>query len=213
MIRAVLFDLDGTLIDSTDAIVDSYFHTFDTVGVARPERQFIIDTIGHPLRKQFGMMTDHDVEECIRVYRAHYTAHACEKTSLLPGAAECLAAFQNRKLRQGFATSKKREAAEMLLAHLNVLEYMEVRVGPGDVSQPKPHPESLEKAMAELGVGPEETVFIGDMHFDILAGQAAGVTTYAVATGYASRSSLEALQPDGVFDTLLGAQDAVLKRL
>jgi len=210
MIRAVLFDLDGTLIDSTDAIVDSYNHTFDHIGEARPARQIIIDTIGHPLRKQFGMMTSHDVEECIRVYRAHYTEHSRAKTALLPGAAGTLEMFHTRGLRQGFATSKKREAAEMLLDHLGVLHYMETRIGPGEVAEPKPHPEALEKAMAALNVSPSETVFVGDMHFDILAGQAAGVTTYGVATGYASRESLEALQPDGVFDTLAEVRDAVL---
>ncbi len=213
MIRAVLFDLDGTLIDSTDAIVDSYNHTFDTIGVARPGRQVIIDTIGHPLQNQFSMMTSHDVDECIRIYRAHYTEHSPAKTTLLPGAAETLETFRERGLHQGFATSKKREAAEMLLEHLDVLHYMETRIGPADVAQPKPHPEALEKAMSALGITPAETVFVGDMHFDILAGQAAGVTTLGVATGYASRESLEALQPDGVFDTLLEVRDAVLTHL
>ena len=210
MIRAILFDLDGTLIDSTDAIVDSYNHTFAMIGEAQPDRQVIIDTIGHPLKKQFPMLTSHDVNECIRIYRAHYTQHSPEKTTLLPGAAETLATFHARGLRQGFATSKKREAAEMLLEHLGILHYMETRIGPADVAQPKPHPEALEKAMAELGVTPSETVFIGDMHFDILAGQAAGVTTFGVATGYASRESLEALKPDGVFNTLMEAQNAIL---
>jgi len=213
MIRAVLFDLDGTLMDSTDAIVDSYNHTFDTIGEPRPDRQFIIGTIGHPLRKQFPMMTDYDVDACITIYRDHYTRFSAAKTTLLPGAEETLAAFAARGLRQGFVTSKKREAAEMLLEHLGALHYMEARIGPLEVTRHKPDPEPVEKAMAALDVAPEETVFVGDMHFDVLAGLAAGVTTLAVTTGYETRAQLEALAPHGVYDSLFEVRDQVLGRL
>lgn len=213
MIRAVLFDLDGTLMDSTDAIVDSWFYTFDRLGEPRPDRQVIIDTIGHPLRKQIPMFTDLDVDECIRIYRGHYTEHSAPKTFLLPGAAEALETFHARGLRMGFATSKKREAAEMLLEHLGALHYMEARIGPLEVTRHKPDPEAVEKAMAVLGVTPEETVFVGDMHFDVLAGLAAGVTTLAVTTGYQSRTELEALEPHGVYDSLHDVRDHVLGML
>lgn len=210
MIRAVLFDLDGTLMDSTDAIVDSWFYAFDFLGLPRPDRQLIIDTIGYPLRKQIPMMTDHDVDECIRIYRGHYTEHSAPKTTLLPGAADMLAAFAARGLRMGFVTSKKREAAEMLLDHLGALHYMEVRIGPLEVTKHKPDPEPVQKAMDALGVTPAETVFVGDMHFDVLAGQAAGVITLAVTTGYQSRAALEALSPHAVYDSLHEVREHVL---
>lgn len=213
MLRAVLFDLDGTLMDSTDAIVDSWFYTFDILGEPRPDRQLIINTIGYPLRKQLPMMTDRDVDECIRIYRTHYTAHSAPKTFLLPGAAEALAAFKAQGLRMGFATSKKREAAEMLLEHLGALHYMEARIGPLEVTRHKPDPEPVEKAMALLGAAPEETVFVGDMHFDVLAGLAAGVTTLAVTTGYQTRAELEALAPHAVYDSLHEVRDHVLDML
>ncbi len=210
MIRAVLFDLDGTLMDSTDAIIDSWFYTFDFLGVPRPDRQLIINTIGYPLRKQIPMMTNHDVDECIRIYRGHYTEHSAPKTFLLPGAEEALATFADRGLRMGFATSKKREAAEMLLEHLGALHYMDARIGPLEVTNHKPHPEAVLKAMEALDVSPEETVFVGDMHFDVLAGLAAGVTTLAVTTGYETRAQLEALKPHGVYDSLFEVRDHVL---
>lgn len=213
MIRAVIFDLDGTLMDSTDAIVDSYFHTFDTISVPRPDRQLVINTIGYPLRKQFPMMTDHDVDECISIYRAHYTEHSPAKTTLLPGAEETLETFSRRGLRMGFATSKKREAAEMLLEHLGALHYMEARIGPLEVTRHKPAPEPVQKAMSALGATPEETVFVGDMHFDVLAGLAAGVTTLAVSTGYQSRAELEALNPHAVYDSLVDVREHVLGML
>lgn len=213
MIRAVLFDLDGTVIDSTDAIVQSHFHTFDTLGLPRPTRDFIISTIGFPMEVQVPMMTDHDPEEFIRIYRAWYEAHSAPMTVMLPGVEETFADLHARGVRLGFVTSKKRAAAEMLLEHLGTLHYMDARIGPMDVTHHKPHPEPVEKAMAQLGVGPEETAFIGDMHFDVLAGQAAGVLTIAVTTGYETRAELEALNPAAVYDTMLEVRDHLLPLL
>ena len=210
MIRAVLFDLDGTLMDSTDAIVNSYFHTFDTIGEPRPDRETIIGTIGDPLHKQFPTMTDHDVDECIRIYRAYYGEISAAITTLLPGVEETLATLAERGIKLGFVTSKRREAAEMLLEHLGALHYMDARIGPLEVTHHKPHPEPVQKAMEILGVQPEETVFVGDMHFDVLAGLAAGVLTLAVATGYQGRESLETLGADGVYDTMFEVRDHIL---
>jgi len=207
MIRTVLFDLDGTLIDSTDAIVASFFHMFDSHHAARPPRERIIESIGKPLHEQLPELTDLDIESCVTAYRDHYDATACASTTLLPGAATILPWLHDKGIQIGFATSKKREASEMLLEHLGVLDYFKARIGPYEVQQPKPHPEALHTAMAQLGATPEETAFIGDMHFDVLAGKAAGVLTLAVATGYASRLELEGLEADAVFDSLAEVQD------
>jgi len=213
MIRAVLFDLDGTVMDSTDAIVESHFHTFDTLGLPRPARDLIIGTIGFPMEKQVPMMTDHDPEVFIPIYRAWYEANSPAMTVLLPGVEETFADLHGRGVRMGFVTSKKRAAAEMLMEHLGALHYMDARIGPMDVTHHKPHPEPVEKAMAQLGVRPEETAFVGDMHFDILAGQAAGALTLAVTTGYETRAQLEALHPAGVYDSMLEVRDHLLPLL
>ncbi|MBI2423977.1 MAG: HAD-IA family hydrolase [Candidatus Hydrogenedentes bacterium] len=202
MIRGVLFDLDGTLIDSTGAIVTSLYHTFDTLGLPRPDRKTIVDSIGFPLAVQLGMLTSHDAGECTRIYRAHYMATANGSTTLLPGTRELLAALACAGMKIGFATSKKRSAAEMLLEHLGVLHYFEVRLGPDDVIHAKPHPEVVEKAVALMGLRLDEVLFVGDMYFDVEAGKAAGVRTIAVATGYNTRAELEALQPHAVIDSL-----------
>ena len=85
MIRALLFDLDGTLIDSTDAIVESYFFAYDSLGVARPAREQIIKSIGLPLAEQFQLLGGVDVDMAITSYREHYHRVAPSKTELLPG--------------------------------------------------------------------------------------------------------------------------------
>jgi pyrophosphatase PpaX len=212
--RAVLYDLDGTLIDSTEAIVGCFMHTFDHFGIARPDARAIVDSIGAPLEDQFQhFWPEGDSAECCRVYRERYATVCREQTYLLPGAREILAACAHAGLRQGFATSKRRLYAEMILEHLGVLGYFETGIGPDEVTHHKPHPEAVLKATAAMQVTPEETFFIGDTHYDVEAGKAAGARVVCVTTGYATRDALEALEPEAVYDTLDEVRDHVLSAL
>ena len=203
MIKAVVYDLDGTLIDSTDAIVHCFFHTFDVLGLPHPQREAVVKSIGYTLEQQFSLLTDADPCECTRIYRERYGQICCDMTVLLPGAEESLRLFAKAGLRIGFASSKRRQFAEMILRHLSVLDYFAVRIGPDDVIHPKPHPEAVAKSAEMLGVSPRELFFIGDTHFDVLAARAAGVRCLCVTTGYATREELIELQPEAVFDSLL----------
>ena len=204
--KAVLFDLDGTLIDSTDAIVGSMFHIFDTLGVPKPTREAIIDSIGCPLREQLGLLTTLDVDACIAIYRPHYALTAPDQTVLLDGAREILAWLAARGIPVGLATSKKREAAEMLLAHLGVRDHFQVCIGPDEVTHTKPHPEPLLMAASALGVAPGDAIYIGDMHFDVHAAQAAGMPCLALSTGYCTREALLTLGATAVLGSLREAQ-------
>lgn len=213
MVTAVAFDLDGTLIDSTEAIVSCFMHACDELGLKRPPRQGVVDTIGHILEDQFRLLTDGDPETCARTYRERYAKVCCEMTTLLPGARETLERLRQAGLRIGFASSKRRDFCEIILEHLGVLDSFEVRLGPDDVANPKPHPEVVLKALDAFGVSRDAMVFIGDMHFDVLAARAAGVRCLCVATGYNTREELEALEPEGVFDTLEELTDYLLGNL
>jgi phosphoglycolate phosphatase len=201
-LKAVSFDLDGTLLDSTEAIVASFMHTFSALGEAAPPRQRLVNTIGHTLEQQFRMFTDRDPHECAAVYRDHYGRAAAENTKLLPGAETSLERLADEGFKLGFATSKRLKYSEMLLEHFGILHYFASRIGPDEVTHPKPHPEAVLKSCADLGVAPGELVFVGDTRFDVLAAQAAGVRCLAVTTGYASRDELRALQPEALFDRL-----------
>ncbi|MCL4694674.1 MAG: HAD family hydrolase [Candidatus Hydrogenedentes bacterium] len=202
MITAVCFDLDGTLIDSTEAIVESFYHTFDTFNEPRPPRDAIVNSIGYVLEEQFALLSTHDPVECTKVYRAYYETICCPKTTLMPGTRECLQALHDAGLEIAFATSKRRKYSEMILEHLGVLDFFSVRLGPDDVSKPKPDPEVVLKACEMLHVTPQQLLFVGDMHFDVLAAREAGVRCLCVTTGYATREELEALEPERVFDGL-----------
>jgi phosphoglycolate phosphatase len=210
MITAVAYDLDGTLIDSTDAIVLCFMHACDVLGAQRPAREAVVNSIGHILEDQFRLLTPLDPVEAVSVYRERYQKVCCEMTTLLPGAREALERNRQAGLRIGFATSKRRDIAEMILEHLGVLGYFEVRLGPDDVTHPKPHPEVVLKALEGFGVAADEMLFVGDTYFDALAARDAGVRCLCVATGYNTREELEALETDGVFDTLDELTDHLL---
>ena len=213
MIKAATFDLDGTIVDSTQAIVDSFMHTFDALGVAPPPRDRIVRTIGHTLEQQFALFTDRDPAECTRIYRRYYETVARSRSVLLPGAADCLARLAETGLALGFATSKRLKYAVQILEHLGVLDYFVSRIGPDEVTHPKPHPEAVLKSLEHLGVARDEMFFVGDTHFDVLAARAAHVRCLCVTTGYSTRDELVALEPEAVFDTLAELTDYVLNGL
>ena len=210
MIRAVSFDLDGTLIDSTEAIVASFFHTFEVVGEPPPPRQAIVDSIGYVLEDQFAVLTKQDPAQCVRIYREHYGKVASEMTFLLPGARAALERLSEAGLALGYATSKCKRFAAPLLEHLGVAGFFQSGLGPEEVTHPKPHPEAVLRSAEGLGVSPEELFFVGDTHFDVLAAREAQVRCLCVTTGYATRQALEALGPEAVFDDLASVVEHVL---
>ena len=189
-IRAVILDLDGTLIDSTDAIVASMTHAFAADGARPPTRDAVIGTISLPLEHQLAALDPERVTERVVLYRAHYAETAAEITTLMPGALDFLEMCRDAALGLGFATSKRRTAAEALLAHLNVLQHFESRVGPEDVERPKPAPDPLLLAAEQLGVRPSDCVYIGDSPIDSAAARAAGMPCVLVATGYVDAPTL-----------------------
>ena len=214
VIKAVSFDLDGTLIDSTEAIAESFVHTFDVLGVPQPPREAYVSTIGYTLHQQFEMLVkDHPADLCVATYRQHYPQIMREKTFLLPGAKEGLERLADAGLRLGFATSKKIQYSLELLDHFGVLDYFESRIGPEEVSHPKPHPEAVLTSAKELGVSVDELFFVGDTRFDVHAAQAANVRCLTVATGYATKEELIGLAPERVFDALPELIDYILEEV
>ena len=205
MLKAVVFDLDGTLIDSTDAIIDSFIHTFDVIGVTPPDRQAIHDSISVPLEAQFALLTDRDPVELSAIYRTHYFETCTGGTILLPDVTETLQRFRELGLRMAIATSKSLRGSEILLNHLRIADFFEFVVGADSVTHHKPHPEALELSMSKLEIDASQMVYVGDTRFDTEASKRAGVDCVAVATGYATREELVKLQPAHVADSLEAA--------
>lgn len=196
--RTVLFDLDGTLIDSVELIIDSYDHAFRTHGIGPLSREEIIAGIGTPLVAVFRRFTDDPVviEEWIATYREYNLAHHDARVRAFPGAVEMVRTIRAAGRRLGLVTSKNVSGANRGLDLVGLEGTMEVIIGSDTVTRHKPDPEPVLRALAEFGAQPEDAVFIGDSHHDVAAGRAAGVRTIAVCWGPLSRTELEASGAD-----------------
>ena len=196
--QTVLFDLDGTLIDSVELIIDSYLHTFRVHGVGELTREQILAGIGTPLRAVFGQLTENPdtITEWIATYREFNLAHHDERVTAYPGAVEMVQRIKAGGHRVGLVTSKNRAGAQRGLNLVGLGDTMEVLIGADDVTNAKPHPEPVEKALAALGMSPETALFVGDSHHDIHSGRGAGTWTVGVTWGPFSRAHLEEAAPD-----------------
>lgn len=197
MLRTVLFDLDGTLIDSIELILSSYRHTLTVHRGATPPDDVWLAGLGTPLWVQFRQFTEDatEVDAMIATYREHNLAHHDAMVRPYPGVYEAVAALR-RRVRLGLVTSKLRAGALRGLRRVGMEDWFEVVIGADDVERHKPDPEPVERALTALGAAPSETMFVGDSPHDLMAGRAAGVRTAAVGWGPFPRAQLEACAPD-----------------
>jgi len=190
--KTILFDLDGTLIDSTEAILESFGVAYDTFGRAMPEEDEIKKLIGHPLDMMFRMLgvPNSQADAYVDAYKEYYKLISRKKTTLLPLAKEAvkLAATIGTL---GVVTTKTARYSEELLEHLGVMHYFEVLIGRESVTHPKPHPEPILKALSHLKADASRTWMIGDTPMDLIAANEAGVQGIGVLCGYGTKYDLQ----------------------
>jgi pyrophosphatase PpaX len=198
VIRTVLFDLDGTLIDSVRLILDSYHHTLATHGLPPRTDDEWLAGVGTPLTAQFAAW-GHDpdtLQALIATYREYNLKHHDRMVTVYPGVVDVVRALKEDGIATGLVTSKNRAGAVRGLALVRLEALMDVLVCADEVENPKPHPEPVEKAVRLLDADPGATVYVGDSIHDMHSGRAAGVRTAAVLWGPFGRSHLEGAQPD-----------------
>jgi len=187
----ILFDLDGTLIDSTEAILESFDVALGTFGEVLPDVAAIKAEIGHPLDVMFRTLgvSEEKVWDHVRAYKQHYRKISCQKTLLLPDALEAVK-LASKHATLGIVTTKTAEYSREMLEYMGVMVYFDVLIGREDVTHPKPHPEPVFKAVAALKADKNRCWMIGDTPMDIRAAEAAGIAHVAVSCGYADERSL-----------------------
>jgi pyrophosphatase PpaX len=197
--RVVLFDLDGTLIDSERLILASYRHTMRKhLGHVPPEETWKA-TIGQPLVVQMKMFADREdkVSAMIRTYVDHNLANHDDYVNPFPGVRSLVEAIRESGRVLGIVTSKKRRATHMGLARCDLpVEWFTAIVTADDVERYKPEPEPVLEALDQLGISGAEALFVGDSTHDMRCGRAAGVLTAAVLWGPYTRAQLEPTEPD-----------------
>jgi pyrophosphatase PpaX len=182
--RVILFDLDGTLIDSGPIIIASMRHASVTVLGREPDEELVRAAIGGPgLASQMRDLDPDRVDELIDVYRAHN--EPLHKTlEAFDGILELLAELRRRGHRVGIVTAKRGATVQLAFERLPLLrELTEVLVGHEDTERHKPDPDPVLEALRRLGERPADAVYIGDSPFDIRAGKAAGAGSIAVGWG------------------------------
>jgi pyrophosphatase PpaX len=194
----VLFDLDGTLIDSTELILSSYRHTLETHRGAAPPDDVWIAGLGTPLWVQFRKFTDDpgEIDAMVATYRDHNLAHHDAMVREFPGVLDAVRHLHERGTRLGIVTSKKRQGAGRGLTLCGFDGLFDVVVTADDVQRHKPDPEPVVRALERLDSVAADTVFVGDSPHDIDAGRSAGVATGAVLWSPFPRRTLEEHQPD-----------------
>lgn len=221
MTRLVVFDVDGTLVDSQHVIVAAMAEAFDAVGHPLPERARLLSVVGLSLNEAMAALAPHLPErETLRLadhYRESFVARREQggeavHAPLYPGALDALhrlGAAPETLL--GVATGKARRGLDHLFACFPI-GHLFATTQTADGHPSKPHPAMLHAALAETGAEAGRAVMVGDTEFDILMGRAAGMATVGVAWGYHPRARLEAAGADVIIDDFADL-DAALARI
>jgi phosphoglycolate phosphatase len=193
MNKIILFDLDGTLIDSTDAIVDTFLYVFEKRDIEHSHtRDDIKQHIGYPLDVMFHKL-GMPKEICFDLtddYREQYRKVSIAQTELLPTAMQSLK-LASKHARLGIVTTKNAKLSQPLLDSLGIYDFFEAIIGRDSVTNPKPHPEPIFTALKDMKHDNEEVWMIGDTKLDLIAANEAGVKSVGVLTGYDSKETLE----------------------
>lgn len=203
-IDLLVFDLDGTLIDSRQDLANSVNFTLEKMGWKKVKDEIIFGFIGDGLRellaRSFRTYEEKIIEEAVPVFRSHYREHLLDNTRLYPGVKEILEYFKEKKI--ALVTNKPCGFSTTILERLNISSYFDLVLGSDSVLNKKPHPEPLFKVLDSLRVSKKRCVMIGDSSMDIEMGKEAGVITCGVTYGLRERKELVEAGADHIIDEI-----------
>ncbi|MCJ8015108.1 pyrophosphatase PpaX [Paenibacillus sp. KQZ6P-2] len=197
MIDTILFDLDGTIIDTNELIITSFMHVLEKHQLAPLTREQIIPKMGATLEQQLQHFSGMgDTTTLITSYRSYNDEHHDAMVRLFPQVEEVVSQLHAKGLRLGVVTTKNKPGTIRVLELFGLQKYMEAVITLNDVEHPKPHPEPILKALELLGSDPSRTLMVGDSPMDIESAKASGVQSAGVAWSLKGEKALLEHHPD-----------------
>lgn len=202
MINTLLFDLDGTLIDTNALIIASFTHTLKKHTGRDYTKEEILPFIGPPLIESLSSVDASQAEAMMTTYRTHNIAEHETYVKAYPTVLKTIKRLHELNYKLAIVTTKMTDTAKLGLEITGLAPYFDVVIGLDEVKHAKPHPEPIFKALEQLGETPMTTIMVGDNSHDIEAGQNAGAKTAGVAWAIKGRDYLEAYKPDYMLEEL-----------
>ena len=195
--KYIFFDLDGTLVDSSEGIETTFLHTFNLLGVPAPDKETIRTFMGPPLEVTFTNHVPKElVTKAVEIYRTYYKETGQQQTYLYPGIKELLHQLKGLGYHLFITTSKNQEVSLEIAHSLGISGYFEGIYGsiPGSMHKA----DIIQRVMTDYQIPPAEASIIGDTKFDIIGGKNIGIHTIAVSWGFAPLEDLKAQRPDTI---------------
>jgi len=197
MIDTILFDFDGTLIDTNELIITTFLHVLEGNTAEPVTRELIVPNMGKPLREQLQLFSGReDVADLVLAYREYNLRMHDELIQKFPYVDGVLVQLHEKGIRMGIVTNKMRLTTDKGLKFFGYDKYMDEVVTAEDVEQGKPDPAGVKLAVAHMQADPAKTLMVGDSQYDIQAGQRAGVKTAGVSWSLKGEEYLLRFEPD-----------------
>jgi pyrophosphatase PpaX len=199
-INTLLFDLDGTLINTNELIISSFMHTLEHYYPNQYKREDVLKFIGPSLHDTFVEMDKNRVQEMIETYRAHNHENHDLLVKEYEGVFDTIKLLHEKGYKLGIVTTKVRSTVTMGLKLTGLDQFFDVIVTLDDVKNAKPDPEPIQLALSQLDSLANESIMVGDNYHDILAGKNAGTFTAGVAWTIKGKEYLASFEPDHMLD-------------
>jgi pyrophosphatase PpaX len=211
LFTTILFDLDGTIVDTNELIISSFMHVLkDAPNSERYTRDFITRNMGLPLREQLEVYTESKVvDHYIKAYRIYNEKNHDRLVKPFPHVKETIKKLYQSGIHLGVVTSKINKTAVMGLKSTGLLPFMEILITEDDVKKGKPNPEPIFRALEYLKASPENTLMVGDSEYDIISAKGATVACAAVAWSLKGEAFLKNYSPDFVIHDIRELENLV----
>jgi len=204
LIDLLIFDLDGTLVDTKKDIAVAANHTLEKLGLPPvPEKtvhSYVGKGISNLMEGCLGPTRSSELKEAVRLFREHYGAHLTVHSRLYPGVLKVLKHFDQKK--KAVLSNKIESFSSTILIQLNVLDHFDMVWGGDSGPEMKPHPHGIQTILDQLKVVPDQAVLIGDSTVDIQTGKNSGVKTCAVTYGFDTKEKLQTASPDYIIESM-----------